>query len=148
MTEKETIKLMAMLNAFYAGGKGDPKLQATAWHLVLGKYDYRIASQAVIHFAENDTREYANFPPVGAIVAQIKKEIVEERKPITEIVKAVCYGWRYEQLSDNAKKLISEDKYDEWLKVDAEEFASHAELLADGLRRNQLMLLGAEYGED
>ena len=148
MTDKETIKLMAMLNAFYAGGKGDPKLQATAWHLVLGKYDYRIASQAVIHFAENDTREYATFPPVGAIVAQIKREIVEERKPITEIVKAVCYGWRYEQLSDNAKQLISEDKYDEWLKADAEEFASHAELLADGLRRNQLMLLGAEYGED
>ena len=148
MTDKETIKLMAMLNAFYAGGKGDPKLQATAWHLVLGKYDYRIASQAVIHFAENDTRDYATFPTVGSIVAQIKKEIVAERKPITEIIRAVSYGRPYEQLSDDAKRLIGEDKYDDWLKVDAEEFASNAELLADGLRRNQLMLLGAENGED
>ena len=143
MTDKETIKLMAMLNAFYAGGKGDPKLQATAWHLVLGKYDYRIASQAVIHFAENDTREYATFPPVGAIVAQIKKEIVEERKPITEIIRAVSYGRQYEQLSDNAKQLIGEDKYDSWLKMDAEEFAYNAESLANGLKENQRMLLGA-----
>lgn len=143
MTDKETIKLMAMLNAFYAGGKGEPKLQATAWHLVLGKYDYRIASQAVIHFAENDTREYATFPPVGAIVAQIKKEIVEERKPITEIIRAVSYGRQYEQLSDNAKQLIGEDKYDSWLKMDAEEFAYNAESLANGLKENQRMLLGA-----
>ena len=141
MTDKETIKLMAMLNAFYAGGNGDPKLQATAWHLVLGKYDYRIASQAVIHFAENDTREYATFPPVGAIVAQIKKEIVEERKPITEIIRAVSYGRQYEQLSDNAKQLIGEDKYDSWLKMDAEDFAYHAESLADGLISNDCIFL-------
>lgn len=141
MTKEETVKIMAMLGAFYSGGKNDPKMQATAWHLVLGKYDYRIAQQAVLHFAENDTREYATFPTVGTIVAEIRKEGVREYKPISEVLYGVSYGKGYDQLSDDAKRLISKDMYDEWMKIDAEVFSENMGKFNEVLRTAQQRLL-------
>lgn len=141
MTETETIKIMAMLGAFYSGGKNDPKLQAKAWYLVLGKYPYRVAERAVLRFAENDTREYATFPTVGKIVAEIKAEQDRISKPVKEIVTNISYGREYTQLTDGAKALISEEMYKEWLNVNAEEFANKAGTLSNLLRENQQKLL-------
>lgn len=147
MTETECIKIMAMLGAFYSGGKNDPKLQAKAWYLILGKYPYRIAEQAVLHFAENDTREYATFPTVGKIVEGIKAEQSRIDKPIGEIIKNISYGRDYIQLSKEAKALIGEEVYKDWLAMDAEEFANKSNLLADLLKGNQRMMLESKYGE-
>lgn len=137
MTKTECIQIMAMLGAFYSGGKNDPKLQAEAWYLVLSKYPYRIAEQAVLHFAENDTREYATFPAVGVIVAEIRKCEAEMDKPIKEIVRAVAYGYDYTQLSYTARSLISEESYNEWLAMDAEEYACKMNVLADSLKSHR-----------
>lgn len=141
MTRTETIQIMAMLGAFYSGGKNNPKVQAEAWHLILGKYPYRVAEQAVLHFAENDTREYATFPTVGKIVAEIKAEMTRIEKPVKEIVTNISYGRDYAQLTNNAKALISEELYGDWLNMNAEEFAYKADALADYLKGNQRMML-------
>lgn len=141
MTKTECIKIMAILGAFYSGGKNDPKLQAEAWYLILGKYPYHIAEQAVLHFAENDTREYATFPTVGAIVAEIGKEQMRIEKPIREITRAIAYGYDYMQLSPVAKGLIGEERYNEWLAMDAEEYASKMDVLSNSLKDYQQKML-------
>ena len=141
MTKEECIKIMAMLGAFYGGGKTDPKMQAEAWYLILGKYDYRIAEQAVLHFAENDTRDYATFPAVGKIVAEIKAMQLLINKPINEIINGVSYGRDYRQLSDDAQDLISERAYGEWLSMNAETFAKNIPTYREALKGNQQRLL-------
>ena len=142
MTKPETIQIMAMLGAFYGAGKSNPEVMAEGWYLILEPYDFEIALKAVLTFAENDTREYATFPTVGNIVKCIKEEIRKQKAPISEIVRAVSYGWSYDQLSENARNNISEDHYNEWLKMDAEEFANRASALAGTLRNNQKRLQG------
>ena len=148
MTKAECIKIMAMLGAFYSGGKNDPKMQAEAWYLILGKYPYRIAEQAVLHFAENDTREYATFPTVGKIVEGIRAEQKRIDKPIGEIIRNISYGRDYVQLSREAKALIGEGTYGEWLNMNAEDFANKSDILADLLKGNQQMMLESKYGKD
>lgn len=141
MNKTECIKIMAILGAFYSGGKNDPKAQAAAWYLILGKYDYRIAEQAVLHFAENDTREYATFPTVGAIVTEIKATQWRIYQPVNEIIRCVSYGKDYMQLSDRAKRLISESTYNEWLAMDAEVFAENIPKYREALKDNHQRLL-------
>lgn len=139
MTKEETVKIMAMLGAFYSGGKNNPKIQAQAWHLILGKYPYDVAEAAVLHFAENDAREYATFPTVGKIVAEIKAEQMRLERPIKEIVKAISYGWDYDQLSEDAKRNITEAHYNEWLHMDAEEFANKINVFTNMLKGSRLL---------
>lgn len=148
MTKEETIKIMAMLNAFYAGGKNDPKTQAHAWHLVLGKYDFRLAEMAVLHFAENDNRDYATFPTVGKIVTEINAMQMQLERPINEIIRSISYGKDYEQLPTNAKNLISEDVYNDWLEIDAEEFANRTSEFTDILKGKRDRLLEHKHGQD
>lgn len=138
MTKSETIKIMAMLGAFYSGSKNNAELQAEAWFLVLGKYDYETAQKAVLNFAENDVREYATFPAVGAIVKAIKEQEAREERPVREIIRGVSYGKGYDELTVEAKSLISRDKYGAWLHMNAEMFASRAETFADEIRANRL----------
>ena len=139
MTKEETVKIMAMLGAFYSGGKNDPRIQAQAWHLILAKYPYDVAEAAVLHFAENDTREYATFPTVGTIVAEIKAEQMRLERPIKEIVKAISYGWDYDQLSEDARRNITEEHYSEWLHMDAEEFANKIGAFTTLLKGSRLL---------
>lgn len=146
MTKQECIQILAMLGAFYGGGKTDPKAQVNAWYGILQKYPYDIAERAVYNFAENDVRDYATFPAVGKIVQAIKDEITKNKAPIKEIVRAVAYGWDYSQLSESAKLLVSEDKYEEWNKMDAEEFAYKSQELYQHLKGEQLRL-GCEVSE-
>jgi hypothetical protein len=142
MTKEETIKILAMLGAFYGGGKTDPKAQVNAWHCILNKYDFKEAERAVLRFAENDVRDYATFPAVGKIVRAIKEEHQRNRAAVNEVIRSISYGRGYESMSNEAKALISEAGYNHWLGVDAEDFANRSNELASFLQREQLKLTG------
>lgn len=146
MTKEETIKILAMLNAFYAGGKNDPKQQATAWHMVLSKYDYDAALKAVLRYAENDTREYASFPAVGSIVALIKQEQEFYNNSIKAIIHGIAYGRPYDEYS-LSMHLIPKDVYNDWLDIDAEFFAQEADSFAKLLWMNGHQLKGGQDWE-
>ena len=141
MTKEETVKIMTMLGAFYSGSKNNAKMQAAAWHMILEKYDFEIAQKAVLNFAENDTREYATFPAVGVIVREIRNQQYLEAKPIKEVIRAISYGKEYEDISDDAKRIISEEVYNRWLKVDAEEFAAKSDFYAKMLSTGHTLML-------
>lgn len=140
MTELETIKILEMLSAFYAGGKNDPKQQVVAWHMILHEYDFSEAMDAVLHFAKNDTRQYATFPAVGKIVEQIRLAKHRREQTITEIIRSVGYGRQYADLSGEAKALIPEESYQKWLDVDATEFSEKQTKFAEFLRNRRLQL--------
>ena len=140
MTEKETIQIMAYLGAFYGAGKSNPEVMAMAWHQILKDYDFKVAERAVFRFAKNDVREYATFPAVGKIVQAIEEEMREQQAPITEVVRAISYGWSYNQLSKEAQANITKEHYDDWLNMDAEEFANKANILAGTLKKAQKRL--------
>lgn len=137
MTKDETVMIMAMLNAFYANGKGDPKAQASAWFLVLEKYDYNDAMRAVLRFAENDTRDYASFPAVGRIVQEIRAETAAKHKLIKDIIHSIAYGREYGSLSSEAQSLIGRDEYNAWGNMNAEVFSVRTDELADILNNKQ-----------
>ena len=141
MTKTETIQIMAMLGAFYSGGKNDPKLQAEAWYLILQKYDYKTAQKAVLNYAENDVRDYATFPAVGVIVKEIRDQQMREARPIREVIRGISYGKGYGELSDTAQSIISEEKYNDWLGINAEEFASKTDYFADQLSTGRMLML-------
>lgn len=142
MTKNETLTILAMLNAFYAGGKNDPQVQVNAWHLILQKYDFNDAKEAVLNFAERDTREYATFPAVGLIVNEIRKVQKSRNDVIAEIIVGVSYGRPYELISDKAHMLISEKLYDEWLNMKADEFQVKSGTLKQVLKQRQKQLGG------
>ena len=142
MTNEEVIRIMAMLGAFYGAGKSNPEVMADGWSIVLEPYEFRVAYNAVIEFARNDTREYGTFPTVGNIVKYIEAEMSKEQEPINEVVRAISYGWKYDQLSTDARALITNGTYDDWLKMDAEEFANKAGVLAGTLKKSRKRLKG------
>lgn len=141
MTSDETVKIMAMLGAFYGAGKANPEIMAEGWFMILEPYDFQIAQKAVLNYAKNDTREYGTFPTVGNIVKYIEDEMRKEQAPVKEVVRAISYGWDYDQLSAEAKSIISPDKYNSWLKMDAEEFSNKAMVMAETLKSEQKRLL-------
>lgn len=140
MTKSETIQIMAMLEAFYGQGKGNPEIMAEGWYLILEPYDFEIAKRAVLNYAKNDTREYGTFPTVGNIVKEIEAEMRKEQAPIKEVVRAISYGWGYDQLSKEAKANITQEHYNDWLNMDAEEFANKANALAGTLKAQKKLL--------
>lgn len=142
MTKEDTVKIMAMLGAFYGAGKSNPEVMADGWYLILEPYDYDMACRAVLNYAKNDVREYASFPTVGNIVKCINDEIAKDEAPIKEVVRAVSYGWGYDQLSKDAKELVSPIRYEEMLKMDAEEFANNAGKVATTLKNRRQALIG------
>jgi hypothetical protein len=133
---------MAMLGAFYGAGKSNPEVMAEGWYIILEPYDYDVAFRAVLKYAQEDTREYASFPTVGNIVKCIREVMAEDESPVKDIVRAVSYGWQYDQLSDKAKLLIDEKQYKKWLNMDAEEFSNKAGTLARSLKKSQKLLKG------
>lgn len=126
MSKNETLMILAMLNAFYAGGKNDPEMQLNAWHMILHKYDFETAKEAVLYFAENDVRPVATFPAVGLIVAEIRKVEDAKKSAVREIIMGISYGREYSMLSAKAQNLIGENLYSEWLSMDAEMFSVKA----------------------
>lgn len=141
MTIDETVKIMGLLGAFYSAGKFNPEIMAEAWHEILKDYDFNIVKRAVFNFAKNDTRDYATFPAVGKIVQAIEDEMRKEQAPVKEVVRAISYGWDYDQLSADAKAIISHEKYKAWKKMDAEEFSNKANVMAEALKSEQKRLL-------
>ena len=141
MTKDETITIMAVLDAFYANGKGNPKAQANAWFLVLEKYDYDDAMRAVLRFAENDHRDYATFPAVGKIVQEIRNEAANKRQLVDGIIRAVAYGRQYSMLKKEEQELISESEYSYWLSMNAIEYSNRTDEFATFLRGRQARLL-------
>lgn len=142
MSKAETIQLMAMLGAFYGAGKANPEIMAEGWFMILEPYDFEVAKRAVLNFAKNDTRDYATFPAVGKIVQHIEEEMRKAEAPIKEIVRSISYGKGYDQLTDGAKRSISEDRYNSWLNMDAEEFSNKAHIMAETLRSERKRLIG------
>lgn len=142
MTDRETIQIMAMLQSFYGMGKGNPEAMAEGWYLILEPYDFEVVYKAVLNYAKNDTREYATFPAVGNIVRCIEEEMRKEQAPVKEIVRAISYGWGYDQLSKEAQGLIDEERYKTWLKMDAEEFSNKAHIMAETLKSERKRLQG------
>lgn len=142
MTKSETIQLMAMLGAFYGAGKANPEIMAEGWFMILEPYDFQTAQKAVLNYAKNDVREYASFPTVGNIVRCIEEEMRKSEAPIKEIVRSISYGKDYSQLSESAKNNISEDRYNSWLNMDAEEFSNKAHIMAETLRSERKRLQG------
>lgn len=141
MTKEQTIKVLELLNAFYAGGKNDPQQQVIAWHLILQDYDFQDAMNAVLTYAKNDRREYAQFPTVGRIIEEIEREQNRKQGIIREVITAISYGRRYSMISEKAKSLIGEDEYNSWLNEDAEKFSRQAGVLESALRNKQERLL-------
>ena len=142
MNKQETIQIMAMLGAFYGAGKSNPEVMAEGWHAILEPYEFEVARRAVLNYAKNDVREYASFPTVGNIVKCINDEIAKEEAPVKEVVRAISYGWGYDQLSKDAKELVTPLRYDEMLKMDAEEFANNAGKVATTLKTKRKALTG------
>ena len=143
MTKNETLMILAMLNAFYAGGKNDPQVQVNAWHLILQKYDFEDAKEAVLNFAENDTREYASFPAVVLRVNEIRKVHKSRNDVVSEIMVGVSYGRSYDMLSDKAHMLINSKLYEEWLNMKADDFQIKSGTLKQVLQQRQKQLGGA-----
>lgn len=141
MTKAEAIQVMAILAGLYGQGKGNPEVMAESWYLILEPYDFEMAKKAVLNYAKNDTREYGTFPTVGNIVKEIEAEMRREQAPIKEVVRAISYGWGYDQLSKEAKANITEEHYNDWLNMDAEEFANKANALAGTLKSKQKKLV-------
>ena len=142
MTKSETIQLMAMLGAFYGAGKANPEIMAEGWFMILEPYDFQIAQKAVLNYARNDVREYASFPTVGNIVRCIEEEMRKDQAPIKEIVRNISYGRDYSLLTADAKSIISEERYNSWLKMDAEEFANKSMVIAETLKSERKRLIG------
>ena len=142
MTKRETIQIMALLSAFYGAGKGNPEVMAEGWYWILEPYDFEMARRAVLTYARNDTREYGTFPTVGNIVKCIEEEMRKDQAPIKEIVRNISYGRDYSMLTADAKSLISEERYNSWLKMDAEEFANKSMVITETLKSERKRLQG------
>ena len=142
MSKSEAIQIMAILAGLYGQGKGNPEIMAESWFMILEPYDFGITQKAVLNYARNDTREYASFPTVGNIVKCIEEEMRKEQAPVKEVVRAISYGWGYDQLSGDAKNIIGKERYDSWLKMDAEEFSNKAHIISETLKSERKRLQG------
>ena len=117
MNQEETIKILAMISAFYGQGKADAKAMCKAWHLILQDYDFGVSQQAIVQFAKNDKRDYATFPSVGQIVAAIEKE----KKLPRLIHNLASMGELYRNLPDRGKELITEVEFEQIRKMEYED---------------------------
>ena len=66
----------------------------------------------------------------------------KDQAPIKEIVRNISYGRDYSMLTADAKALISQERYDAWLKMDAEEFANKSMVISETLKSERKRLQG------
>lgn len=72
MTNNETRKLLARVNAFYPNWKiDDPEETVGAWFSVLKEYSLEECDKALNDYVKGDITGYA--PAVSKLIAQIKK---------------------------------------------------------------------------
>lgn len=140
MNKTETIKIMAMLSAYYGQGKANAEAMANAWHLILQDYDYKLAEQAVINYAKNDRREYASFPSVGAIVNVIEQTEAEQKNLVNRVFNAVLNGVPYDDMPEEQKLLCDRGVYERGLTMDYEELLSKQDDFKSWIRKEQKRL--------
>lgn len=117
MNSEETLKILALLSAFYGQGKSDARQMAAGWHAILKDYSYQDAEQAVVEFARNDVRDYATFPAPGVLINQIEETRKKEHS-------MKCAAWinilntdEYDQLIEEAKGWFSREQFTELKKL-------------------------------
>lgn len=136
MNRTETLKIMAMLSAFYGEGKSDPEEMANAWYLILKDYDYDLTEKAVLEFARNDQRDYANFPPPGKLISEIEKQLGKYNL----IVNSAFNKTPYRELPLDCQELVNHEKYKELLLMDSEEVRENRIALIQEIRKQQKLL--------
>ena len=117
MNKNETLKILAMLSAYYGQGKSDAQQMASAWHLILKDYPYQDAEQAVVEFARNDVRDYATFPTVGVIIREIDTARTNARKLKNKAWNNILNTNEYDKLIEEAKEWFSREQFNELKKL-------------------------------
>lgn len=136
MTKQETIKVMAMLSAFYGMGKSNPEAMANAWHLILKEYDFRDAEVSVVKFAKDDRREYASFPPPGKIV-----ELIEhEQGRYNRLFNSIYNGLPYDEIGE-LQELCNREMYERGLKMETEELLGKRNEFIDYIKKSEQKML-------
>ena len=133
MKREETIKIMAMLSAFYGQGKSDASTMASAWHIILRDYDYHLAERAVIEFARTDKRDYATFPSVGQVVSAIERQ----KGYVNRIYNGMLDNEVYDSLPEGAQRLISEADYEAYRRKGYEALEAERETIIEALQGKQ-----------
>lgn len=142
MTKDETMAILSMLSEMYRAKTTDAETTVNAWHIFLGEYDYPTVAVAVYEYIKNDTRDYASFPAVGVIIAEIKKE----RGRRNMIFNAAFAGKSYDELDDELKKRCPMPVYDRMLELGADEMLKQRDVIIEALTPRQhpaLTLKGA-----
>lgn len=111
MKKAETLKLLAMLSAFYGQGKADPDQMVSSWHLILKDYSYEEAENAIIAFAKTDCREYATFPAPGIIVREIEKQHAEEQGSRNRAWNTILRTEKYMALPVECREVVTEEQF-------------------------------------
>lgn len=127
MKKAETVQLLAMLSAYYGQGKADAKTMANAWHILLKDYPYIVAERAVIKYVKSDKRDYASFPPPGAVIAVIEAE----NKILNGVRNKALKKVSYDELSSDAKAWVTEPLYEWMLEQDEEKMTNHFEAIKE-----------------
>ena len=140
MTESETIKVMAMLSAFYGKPKADEKTMAKAWHVTMKEYDFEYAMMAVHVFARKDKREYASFPTRGSIVAEIENIQKAPHRIFGKMRKRMAY----KDLEQEERWMITEKAYNRALEKDDEELIDDHKVIIEFIKGNAQKQLKGE----
>lgn len=136
MTKQETVKVMAMLSAFYGMGKSNPEAMANAWHLILKDYEFKDAETAVVKYAKQDRRDYAAFPPPGKIVELIEHEAGRYNRLFNSMYQQIPY----DNIGD-LQELCDSALYERGLHMETEELLSKRVEFIDYIRKQETKLL-------
>lgn len=132
MTEAETVRLFAVINAFYPRFLQDANRSAAvkAWALMFADDDYRLAEIAVKAFVATDTK---GFPPVIGQIKEQMQKLREGNRDSTEmsawalVSKALhngLYGYReeYAKLPKDVQDAIGgAEQLRDWAMMDSSE---------------------------
>lgn len=133
MNKNETVKILAMISAYYGQGKADPQQMVNAWYVILKDYDYGVAEKAVIEFAKTDSRDYATFPSVGQIVRAIEKQ----KNYANLIYNTLWAGGDYDSLPVGAQNLLSKAVFDEYKGKGLTEIENSSKAIKNAILQNQ-----------
>lgn len=142
MNKTETIKIMAMLSAYYGQGNANAEIMANAWHLLLCEYPYQVVEQAVMTFAKNDRRDYATFPPPGAIIKVIEDAQADRKVLANKVFNNLYNGVPYKELPPSQQEVCPEDVYQRGLDLDTEALLEKQEDFKSMIRTAQRRLEG------
>lgn len=140
MNVDETIKVMAMLSAYYGQPKGDSQQMAKAWHMILRDYDFKDAERAVIEFARNDTRDYNVFPTIGKFVQAVE----QMRKLPYRIIGKARKGIKYSELDAIEKNAISEKAYNRALEMPEEKLLNNVNVIVNYINQDKKLITESE----